>query len=69
MTKKCADWLQEYLQDGMCLCEDVREAERKQGFTKKELQRARDEIGVKTFHQWDELGQTPNWFWYLEVQR
>lgn len=47
--------------------DDVREAAKKQGFKRSELKAARKELGVKTFHQFDEDGPTPNHFWYLEV--
>ena len=37
------------------------------GYSKAELKAARKELGVKTYHQFDEDGATANWFWYLEV--
>ena len=37
------------------------------GYSKAELRAARKELGVKTYHQFDEDGATANWFWYLEV--
>lgn len=66
---KCREWLREKLEDGRIhLCEDVRGAALEAGFTRAELRQARKEIGVKTFHQFDEDGGTQNWFWYLEVR-
>lgn len=68
MTKrKCEDWLAELLGDGeIHLCDDVREAAKKEKFTKRELREARAVLGVNIFHQFDENGQTQNWFWHLE---
>lgn len=64
----CKDWLANLLKDGEChLCDDVRDAAKKQGFKRSELKAARRELRVKTFHQFDEDGPTPNHFWYLEV--
>ena len=66
-NQTCRDWLREILTDGeYCLCDWVREEARKKGFTRAELKDARNYLGVKTFHQFDEDGATPNWFWYLE---
>lgn len=65
--KNCKDWLEKYLRaEPMVLCEEVRKDSKKKGFTKRELKRARIELGVKTFHQFDEFGDTGNHFWYLE---
>lgn len=68
MTKtSCSEWLKEKLSDReIHLCEDIREEAKQNGFTKAELKQARAEIGVRTFHQFDEDGETRNWFWYLE---
>lgn len=65
-TEDCKKWITNFLksQNG-ALVEDVRMEAKKQGFSKGELKLSRKEIGVKTFHQFDEGGQTPNWFWYL----
>lgn len=61
-------WLQLELKDGeLHLCESVREAARRKGISKADLKAARRELGVKTYHQFDEYGQTSNWFWYLEA--
>ena len=66
---KCREWLREKLGDsGTHLCEDVRAAAREAGFSRAELRQACKETGVKTFHQFDEDGETQNWFWYLEVR-
>lgn len=63
----CDAWLMLQLQDrNIHLCDDIRKAAEKRGFTKQELGCARKQIGVKTFHLFDECGDTPNWFWYLE---
>ncbi len=62
------NWLREKLSDGeLHLCESIREAAKKAGISMKDLKVARKDLGVKTYHQFDECGQTPNWFWYLEV--
>ena len=63
----CTDWLKEKMSDGeIHLCEMVREEARQRGYPKTELKVARKSLGVKTFHQFNEDGATPNWFWYLE---
>lgn len=63
--RECEKWLEKILADGeLHLREDVREAARKEGFTFGELRAARKNIGVGTYHQFDECGQTENWFWY-----
>lgn len=63
----CEKWLFELLADlDYHLCDDVREKAQKAGYTKKELKDARKSLCVKTYHQFDEEGATPNWFWYLE---
>lgn len=63
----CSEWLREKLSDGeLHLCEWIREDAKRSGFTKSELKQARVALGVRTFHQFDEDGETPNWFWYLE---
>lgn len=62
--RKCEKWLEKILADGeLHLREDVREAARKEGFTFGELRAAWKSIGVGTYHQFDECGQTENWFW------
>jgi len=64
---KCADWVRNELSDGeLHLCDDMREESKKRGFKKAEFKHARNAIGVKTFHQFDEDGPTQNHFWYLE---
>ena len=42
----CAIWLQEYLKGGALPCETVRDAAYAAGFSKRELQVARAELGV-----------------------
>jgi len=65
---ECKDWLNERLSDHeIHLCESIRSEAKKAGFNKQELKAARISLGVKTFHQFDEYGETPNWFWYMEV--
>ncbi len=67
---KCGKWLEEILADGEAhLCDDVREAAKKEGFSKNELREARKSIEVGTYHQFDEHGQTENWFWYIRRER
>lgn len=62
----CQSWLENLLTENECvLCEHVRQQAKEQGFSKKQLKEAREALGVKTFHQFDE-GPTENWFWYLE---
>lgn len=64
----CDTWLKLQLQDmELRLCDDLRKKARERGFTKQELKKTREVIGVKTFHQFDEKGATENWFWYIEV--
>ena len=68
--KDCVGWLDKLLGDSeMHLVEDVREAAKLEGFSKAELKDARKQIGVKTFHQFDEDGPTPNHFWYVEERQ
>ena len=65
--KECEKWLAEFLRhEGTTLCDMVREAARKNGFSRAALKAARKALGVKTFNQFDEYGGTHNWFWYLE---
>lgn len=65
-TEKCADWLKDFLcREGCVLCEIVRLHALKNGFGRKNLKAAKKKLGVKTYHQFDEDGATPNWFWYL----
>ncbi len=67
---ECEKWLGSELRDGeFHLCEDIRERAKESGFTGAELKTARKNLGVKTFHQFDEDGATENWFWYLEDGR
>lgn len=66
----CREWLKERL----CgfeehLCEEIRADAKKAGFNRRELKNARNSIGVKTFHQFDEDGATSNWFWFLEREK
>lgn len=66
---KCEKWLYGELQrQGEVLCDDIRSAAKKKGFTRAELKSARKTLGVKTFHQFDGKSETQNWFWYLEEQ-
>lgn len=63
----CVEWLKWILRDHeFHLCEIVKREAKNAGFNLKDLKIARKQIGVKTFHQFDEEGATPNWFWYLE---
>ena len=62
----CEEWLLEVLKDGgPHLCDEIRTGARKAGYSRANPRRARKELGIKTFHQFDEDGETPNWFWYL----
>lgn len=64
---ECARWLKEYLdREGCVLWTEVRNAAKRAGYSKKDLKVARELIGVKTYHQFDEGKDTENWFWYLE---
>ena len=66
---KCEKWLCGKLQGrSEVLCDDIRSAAKKEGFTRAELKAARKALNVKTFHQSDGGIETQNWFWYLEVQ-
>lgn len=68
--KDCIEWLEKMLGDGeLHLVEDVKEAAGIEGFSRAELKDARTRLGVKTFHQFDEDGPTPNWFWYVEERQ
>lgn len=65
-TEKCTDWLKDFLRrEGCVLCEIVRLHALKNGFSRKNLKAAKKKLDVKTYHQFDEDGATPNWFWYL----
>ncbi len=64
---KAIEWLKEYLSGvNLHLVDTVREAFKAAGFTRGEIKAARKALGVKTFHQCDEDGITPNHFWYIE---
>ncbi len=66
----CEKWLGLELKDReLHLCEDIREKAKERGFTGAELKEARKNLGIKTFHQFDEDGASENWFWYLEDGR
>ncbi len=65
MRESCKDWLSKKLaNNAIFLCDDVKQDAKKSGYTKSELKEARKELNVKTFHQFDEDGSTPNWFWH-----
>ena len=62
----CKEWLETYLkQHEFALVEQVRKDAKEAGFSKAELKIARKNIGVRTFHQFDECEDMQNWFWYL----
>lgn len=64
----CKTWLTSHLADGQLhICDEVRKRANEAGFSRAELKKARNELGVKAFHQFGEEGSTDNWFWYLEV--
>ena len=63
----CEEWLYERLSDmDYHLCENIRNEAKKKGYTMRELKAARKKLGIRTFHQFDELGATPNWYWDRE---
>lgn len=45
------------------LCARLREEATALGITKKQLKAARQRLGTRTWHQFDEGGATENWFW------
>ena len=62
----CQEWLCKLLaKDKLLLCDFVREEAKRCGFTRGQLKAARKILKVRTFHQFDERGATPNWFWSL----
>lgn len=62
----CKEWLRKRLKDGEYhLCDVIKSEAYLEGFKKSELKKARKELGVRTWHQFDEDGATENWFWYL----
>ena len=66
----CKTWLALYLSDGQVhLTTAVSQKEKALGYSKSELREARKELGVKTFHQFDEFGDTENWFWHMEDEK
>lgn len=66
MKENCEDWLSKILSNNaIFLCDDIKQIAKNAGYTKNELKEARKELGVKTFHQFDEDGATSNWFWHL----
>lgn len=67
MWKSCVAWLRDYLtHEGMVLCDEVRKQASSRGYRSSDLKKARKELQVKTFHQFDGDEATDNWFWYLE---
>ena len=67
MWKSCVTWLRDYLtHEGMVLCDEVRKQANSRGYRSSDLKKARTELQVKTFHQFDGDEATDNWFWYLE---
>jgi hypothetical protein len=62
---KCKIWLKEHLIKSTGPVEEVRREAILKGFSRKVLKQARKELGVKTFHQFDEGKATANWFWYF----
>ncbi|MFR8547755.1 MAG: hypothetical protein ACLVEV_03905 [Lachnospiraceae bacterium] len=63
----CVEWLEQKLKkEKIALCTTVKAGARTKGYTQKQLRDAKKQLGVKTFHQFDENGETDNWFWYLE---
>lgn len=69
-NEKCIAWLKSILKDGdMHLCEIIRDAAKAEGYTRGNLKAARNALGVKTYHMFDEGEATENWFWYLEEEQ
>lgn len=52
--------------DAEKLCDEVRKQAKLRGYRNSDLKKARKELQVKAFHQFDGDGATDNWFWYLE---
>lgn len=67
--EECITWMRKKLSGGSVVCDYIREEGRKEGFTRGQLSQARKILGVVTFHQFDEDGATPNWFWSLPDER
>lgn len=59
---ECEKWLYGELKNQFAHYDNIREKAKEKGFSKKQLKEARKILGVKTFHQFDEDGATPNWF-------
>lgn len=57
---RARDWLRKYLSNGPMDCEIVKAVARSEGFTKGELNRARELLGVKTTHPASGV-----WLWKL----
>lgn len=64
----CKEWLKKHMSDGeLHLSTEVTGKAKTLGYSRSELRRVRNELEVKTFHQFDEVGATDNWFWFMEV--
>lgn len=59
-------WLRDYLKTGKKEAEDVRWTAKAAGFTRRDLQAAKKELGVKTTNNWNrEHPFTDKWYWSL----
>ena len=64
--ENCTTWLFGYLKNRVfATVAEVRKNAKAKGFTRKEIRKARESLGVKTHHPFQEDGPTENWFWYL----
>lgn len=51
--------------NGFVNTDDLREEAKKEGYTMKQMQQARKELGLKSKHLFDEEGPLDNWIWYM----
>lgn len=57
-------WLADYFKRNQTvLCDVVREEAAAVGINRRQLKMARKALHIRTWHQFDEGGATPNWFW------
>lgn len=64
--ESCEKWLRLKLTPGeYYLADDMREDAKLLGYQQSVFKQARKKVGVKTYHQYDLDGPTPNYFWYI----